>query len=222
LDVPVKVKICGVRTPAIIEAAAEEGADYIGFVLFDRSRRHVELEEARVLAAIARGKVRSVTVLVDPDDELIAGIAERVNPDLLQLHGNETPDRVAAIRSMAGLPVMKAIPVAVAADVTRASDYHGIADHILFDAKAAADVPLTGGNGVPFDWRALEGITMPFALSGGLDADNVAEAIRVTGASFVDVSSGVERAPGEKDESLVRRFIRAAKASGPQARAKAS
>jgi phosphoribosylanthranilate isomerase len=197
--VPVKVKICGVRTPAIVETAAEEGADFVGFVLFPKSPRYIEPEEARVLAAIAKGKVGTVAVLVDPDDALIDEVVERVRPNLLQLHGDETPERVAAIKGRAGLPVMKAIAVAEAGDVADAGKYAASADFILFDAKASPD-----------------------ALLGGLTPDTVGEAIRLTGASLVDVSSGVERAPGEKDAQLVRRFIRAAKGASPQSRAKAS
>jgi phosphoribosylanthranilate isomerase len=220
--VAVKVKICGVRTPAIIDIAANEGADFIGLVFFPKSPRFVELEEARVLAAIARGKIGSVAVMVDPDDELVDGVAERVRPDLLQLHGKEMPERVAAIRKRAGSPVMKAISVSEPGDTHEAASYAGIADYILFDAKASPDAALPGGNGVPFNWRALAGLKPPFALSGGLTPDNVGEAISLTGASLVDVSSGVERARGEKDADLVRSFIRAAKADVPQARAKAS
>lgn len=219
---PVKVKICGVRTPTIVETAAGEGADFIGLVLFPKSPRHVELEEARVLAAIARGKIGTVAVLVDPDDALIDAAVERVRPDLLQLHGSETPERVAAIKARTGLKVMKAISVAESADVAESSAYAASADYILFDTKAGAGATLPGGNGVPFDWLALKGLTAPFALSGGLTPDSVGEAIKVTGASLVDVSSGVERAPGEKDAELVRRFIRAAKSAAPQTRAKAS
>ncbi len=219
---PVKVKICGVRTPAIVETASEAGADFIGLVLFAKSPRHVELEEARVLAAVARGKIGTVAVLVDPDDALVDGVVERVRPDFLQLHGSETPERVTAIRTRAGLPVMKAIAVAEACDVADAGKYAASADFILFDAKASPDALLPGGNGVPFNWDALKGIKPPFALSGGLTPDTVGEAIRLTGASLVDVSSGVERAPGEKDAELVRRFVRAAKGAAPQARTKAS
>ena len=219
---PVKVKICGVRTPAIVETASEAGADFIGLVLFAKSPRHVELEEARVLAAVARGKIGTVAVLVDPDDALVDGVVERVRPDFLQLHGSETPERVTAIRTRAGLPVMKAIAVAEACDVADAGKYAASADFILFDAKASPDALLPGGNGVPFNWDALKGIKPPFALSGGLTPDTVGEAIRLTGASLVDVSSGVERAPGEKDAELVRRFIRAAKGGSPQSRGKAS
>jgi phosphoribosylanthranilate isomerase len=219
--VPVKVKICGVRTPAIVNTAAEAGADYVGLVLLPGSPRYVEVEEARVLAAIGKGKVGTVAVLVDADDALIDKVVERVRPDLLQLHGSETPDRVAAIRARAGLPVMKAVAIESAADVTEARAYAASADHILFDAKASPGAALPGGNGVAFDWLTLKGFAAPFALSGGLTPDTVGEAIRMTGAALVDVSSGVERAPGEKDAELVRRFIRAAKSASP-AQAKAS
>jgi phosphoribosylanthranilate isomerase len=220
--VAVKVKICGVRTPAIVNAAAEEGADYVGLVLFAKSPRHVEIEEARALAAIAKGKIGTVAVLVDPDDTLLDEVVERVRPDLLQLHGSETPERVAAIKARTSLPVMKAVPVAEQSDAAEARRYARFADAILFDAKAKPGATLPGGNGVAFDWLALKGLAAPFALSGGLTPDNIGEAIRVTGAALVDVSSGVERAPGEKDVELVRRFIRAAKSAEPQARAKAS
>ena len=218
----VKVKICGVRTPAVIEAAAEAGADFVGLVLFPKSPRHVEVEAARVLAAIAKGRLGTVAVLVDPDDALIDEVVERVRPDLLQLHGTETPERVAVIKARSGLPVMKAIAVAEAGDVAKADAYAGSADYVLFDAKAPAGAMLPGGNGVVFDWRALATARAPFALSGGLTPDSVGEAILLTGAALVDVSSGVEREPGEKDLALVRRFIQAAKAAAPQARAKAS
>ena len=218
----VKVKICGVRSPAVIEAAAAAGADFVGLVMFPMSPRHVEVEAARVLAAIAKGKLGTVAVLVDPDDALIDAVVERVRPDLLQLHGTETPERVAEIKARSGLPVMKAIAVAEAGDVAKADDYMGFADYVLFDSKAPAGATLPGGNGVAFDWRALTTAKVPFALSGGLTPDTVGEAIMLTGAALVDVSSGVEREPGEKDLTLVRRFIQAAKAAAPQARAKAS
>lgn len=218
----VKVKICGVRTPAIVEEAADAGADFVGLVLFAKSPRHIELEEARVLAAVARGRIGTVAVMVDPEDDLVDGVLEKVRPDFLQLHGSETPQRVAAIKARTGLPVMKAIPVADAADVADAGAYAASADYILFDAKPTQDARLPGGNGLPFDWQVLTGLAPPFALSGGLTPDNVGAAIRLTGASLVDVSSGVERAPGEKDARLVRSFIEAAKAAVPQRRAKAS
>ena len=219
---PVKVKICGVRTPAIVETAAEEGADYVGLVFYERSPRYLTLAEASALAQAASGRIATVAVLVDPDDALIDRVVDQVRPDLLQLHGSETPERVAAIRARTRLPVMKALAVAEAADVAAAGAYAASADQILFDAKAAPGAALPGGNGVAFDWLALKGLTAPFALSGGLTPDTVGAAIKLTGATLVDVSSGVERAPGEKDAELVRRFIRAAKSAAPQTRAKAS
>lgn len=219
---PAKVKICGVRTPAIIETAAEAGADYVGLVFFARSPRSLTPELARTLASTARGKIGTVAVLVDPDDALIDSVVEAVRPDLLQLHGGESPERVAAIKLRTGLPVMKAVAIATASDVASARAYAAIADRILFDAKADASAPLPGGNGVVFDWRALKGFGAPFALSGGLTPETVATAIGMTGADLVDVSSGVERAPGEKDAELVRRFIRAAKGAVSQPKARAS
>lgn len=219
---PVKVKICGVRTPAIVETAAEEGADYVGLVFYERSPRYLTLAEASALAQAASGRIATVAVLVDPDDALIDRVVDQVRPDLLQLHGSETPERVATIRARTRLPVMKALVVAEAADVAAAGAYAASADQILFDAKAAPGATLPGGNGVAFDWLALKGLTAPFALSGGLTPDTVGAAIKLTGATLVDVSSGVERAPGEKDAELVRRFIRAAKSAAPQTRAKAS
>jgi phosphoribosylanthranilate isomerase len=220
--VAVKVKICGVRTPAIIDTAAQAGADFVGLVFVPKSPRYVAPEDAGALAEAARGRIGTVAVLVDPDDALIDRVVAAVHPDLLQLHGNETPERLAAIRARTGLPVMKAISVAEAGDTQKAAAYARIADYILFDAKAAPEAMLPGGNGVPFNWKALTGLNPPFALSGGLTPGNVVEAITLTGASLVDVSSGVERAAGEKDANLVRNFIQAAKAALPQARAKAS
>jgi phosphoribosylanthranilate isomerase len=222
LKVPVKVKICGVRTPSIVETAADAGADYVGLVFFEKSPRHLTTAEARVLAKIAKGRIGTVAVLVDPSDALIDEVAGTVAPDLLQLHGGESPERVAAIKARSNLPVMKAIAIAASSDVAAAGAYAAIADGILFDAKADAAAELPGGNGVAFDWRALHGFGAPFALSGGLTLDTVATAIAMTGAALVDVSSGVERAPGEKDPDLVKRFIRAAKSVGQQPKAKAS
>ncbi len=218
----VKVKICGVRTPAIIETAAAEGADYVGLVLFERSPRHVEVEEARVLAAVARGKIGTVAVLVDPDDALVDAIAQRVRPDLIQLHGSETPERVATIKARTGLPIMKAIPVAEAADVEQAKAYASVADIILFDAKAAPDATRPGGFGERFDWTLIRAAKAPFALSGGLTPETVGEAVSLTAASLVDVSSGVEGEAGAKDARLVRSFIQTAKAAASAPRAKAS
>jgi phosphoribosylanthranilate isomerase len=222
--VSIKVKICGVRTPAIVEAAAEAGADYVGLVFFPRSPRHLKPKDARMLAEAAAGRIATVAVLVDPDDALIDLVLGAVSPDLLQLHGNETPERVTAIKTRARLPIIKAIAVARADDAAYADRFSASADIILFDAKPAPAAVLPGGNGVAFDWRALCGLDpgRPFALSGGLTAETVGDAVAMTGASMVDVSSGVEREPGEKDADLVRGFIHAAKSIFPQRKAKAS
>jgi phosphoribosylanthranilate isomerase len=222
--VSVKVKICGVRTPAILDVAAEAGADYIGLIFFPKSPRHIEPEAALALVRRAGGKVKTVAVLVDPDDAAVDRVANEVGPDFLQLHGSETPERAAAIKARSGLPIIKAISVEARSDAAKASAYRGIAELILFDAKADPAALLPGGNGVAFDWTALSGpsIERPFALSGGLTAANVGEALAITHASVVDVSSGVERAPGDKDAGLVRDFISAAKSAGLDLKAKAS
>jgi phosphoribosylanthranilate isomerase len=222
--VPVKVKICGVRTPAIVDVAVEAGADYVGLVFFPRSLRHIEPDAARPLADHAFGRIETVAVLVDPDDALLDCILTTVRPSLLQLHGNEAPDRVAAIRARSGLRTIKAIGVAAFGDVAKVAPYRGIADLILFDAKAPATSDVPGGHGLVFEWHLLGGLSAerPFALSGGLDPDNVWEALATTGASMVDVSSGVEVAPGVKDADLVRRFVQAAKAPSPLKKAKVS
>lgn len=219
--VTVKVKICGVRTPAILEAAASAGADFIGLVFFAKSPRNLTVDEASTLAKAACRRIGTVAVLVDPDDALIDQVVGTVRPGLLQLHGAETPERVAAIKARVGLPVMKAVSVAGPADIAVAEAYAGIADEILYDARALPDATLPGGNGIPFDWRALAAAHPPFAVSGGLNPGNVGEAIRLTGPAMVDVSSGVETAPGVKDERLIEGFIQAARLAAQQ-QAKAS
>jgi phosphoribosylanthranilate isomerase len=210
---PTKVKICGLKTEAALEAALAGGADFVGFVFFPPSPRNVTLAVAKALAARARGRAKIVALMVDPDDALIAEVVASAAPDLIQLHGCETPARVAEIRARWGIPVMKAVPVETADDARVARQFSPAADLILFDARAPADSARPGGNGAPFDWRTLLGVTegIPFVLSGGLTPDNVAEAIRLTGATAVDVSTGVESRPGEKDPELIRRFLRAAK-----------
>ena len=220
---PVKVKICGVRTREIVDTAVDAGADYIGLVFFPRSPRHLALEAAQPLAQAALGRIETVAVTVDPDDAFIDRLVTTVHPNLLQLHGSETPDRVASIRARFGLPIIKAIGVASADDAAKAAEYRGIADLILFDAKAPEGSDLPGGQGRSFDWSVLSRLSAerPFALSGGLDPDNVWEALAITGASMVDVSSGVELA-NEKDGYLVRRFIQSAKAPRPEPKARAS
>lgn len=210
----VKVKICGVRTPAILDAAVSARADYVGLVLFPKSPRNLSLDQAAGLAEAARGRVPTVAVMVDPDDDLISAVAERVRPDALQLHGTEAPDRVADLKARTGLPAIKAIPVGEAADVDLADTYE-VADHILFDAKAAPGEVLPGGNGIVFEWSVLTRARTPFVLSGGLHPGNVAEAVRQTGAAMVDVSSGVETAPGVKDAALISQFIAAARGAVP-------
>ncbi len=208
-----KVKICGLKTEAALEAALAAGADYVGLVFFPPSPRNVTPATAKALAAKARGRAKIVALMVDPDDALIDTVLASADPDLLQLHGDETPERLREIHNRWGKPVMKAIKVETAADARTAADYRGAADLVLFDACPPADSTRPGGNGAPFDWRTLLGIEhrMPYVLSGGLTPDNVAEAIRITGAAVVDVSSGVESRPGEKDPELIRRFLRAAK-----------
>jgi phosphoribosylanthranilate isomerase len=220
---PVKVKICGVRTPAIVEAAADAGADYAGVVFFPKSPRNVTLPEAALVTKAAAGRIAMVAVLVDPDDELLEDVMAIAGPDLLQLHGSESPERLAAIKARFGVPIIKAIQVASAEDVAAAEPYWDLADIMLLDAKPAP-AALPGGNGVPFDWNALTGLEQrrPFALSGGLTPENVGEAIRLTGAVMVDVSSGVEQAPGEKNTRLMRKFIQAAKSAGIEPEAVAS
>lgn len=218
---PTRVKICGLRTEAALEAALEAGADFVGFVLYPKSPRNVNVAEAAALVrhARTRGPARTVTLLVDPDDTLVDRVATEIQPDLIQLHGHETLARVEAIRSRSGLPVLKAVAVGAASDVAHAFGYLAPgrgADILMFDAKPPADpAALPGGNGLAFDWHILEGARAraPFALAGGLTPENVAAAIELTGAAIVDVSSGVESRPGEKDPELIRRFLQAAKAA---------
>jgi phosphoribosylanthranilate isomerase len=211
----IEVKICGLRDEAALDAALAAGADYVGFVFFARSPRNILPQAARALADKARGKAKVVALFVDPDDALLAEVVDAVAPDFVQLHGSETPARVAEIAQRFGRPVMKAVAVTGAEDVQAALAYVGSADRILFDAKAPQQDAgaLPGGNGVAFDWKALAGLEgrIDYMLAGGLDPGNVAEAIRCTGARAVDVSSGVESRPGEKDPDLIRRFIHAAK-----------
>lgn len=211
---PVAVKICGLRTEEAIEAALEAGAAYVGLVFYPRSPRHVDLPTAARLANLARGRAKIVALTVDADDSAFEGIISSVAPDMLQLHGAESVERVRAVRAKFGLLVLKAITIATAVDVESAQGYRTAADLILFDAKPPRGLPnaLPGGNGAAFDWRLLDGVKdrFPFMLSGGLTPETVVEAVRITGAKAVDVSSGVEIRPGEKDPALIRRFLRAA------------
>ena len=215
MTTPTKVKICGLKTEAALQAALASGADYVGLVFFPPSPRNVSAATAKALAAKARGRAKIVALMVDPDDALIQSVIASADPDLLQLHGDESPERVSEIRRRWGKPVMKAIKVETAADAQAALGYRGVADLILFDARAPEDSTRPGGNGEPFDWRALLGVKdqVSYMLSGGLTPDNVTDAIRVTGANIVDVSSGVELRPGEKAPELIGRFLQAAKAA---------
>lgn len=187
----------------------------VGFVFFEASPRHVSLGAARELGKIATGRALKVALTVDADASTYANIVETLRPDMLQLHGSESISRVRDIKQTFGIPVMRAIPVATAGDLDVLPGYATVADRILFDARAPKDSTRPGGLGVPFDWNLLKDIDLkiPFMVSGGLTAANVAEAIRLTRAGGVDVSSGVESAPGVKDAEMIRAFIRAARAA---------
>ena len=209
-----RVKICGVSTVDVLEAAVSEGASDVGLVFFPRSPRNVSAEEAAALSAAAPAEITVVGLFVDPPDETLESVLSVARLDLLQLHGSESPERVAEIRRRTGKPAMKAIKVAGPDDIEAARRYDGIADRLLFDAKAPSTEGryMPGGNALTFDWRMLAGLAWPcpWMLSGGLTPETVAEAIRTSGAPGVDVSSGVESAPGVKDTSLIAAFIRAA------------
>ena len=207
-----RVKICGLRTADDVAAAVAAGAAYVGFVFFPKSPRNVTIAEARALAAEVPAGVAKVALVVDADDALLDDITSQVAIDVLQLHGSESPERVAEVRARYGLPVMKAVGVADEADLEALTTYGRVADQILVDAKPPKDADLPGGNGLAFDWRLIAGRRwpVPWMLAGGLDAGNVAEAIRLTGARQVDVSSGVEAAPGIKDAAKIAAFCRAA------------
>lgn len=215
MGVATKVKICGLRTAETLQAALSAGAEFVGLVFFPPSPRDVSLEVGARLAALARGRAKVVALLVDADDALISDVVTLVRPDFLQLHGDEGPARVAEVKARWGVPVIKAIKVATAADVRGALEFAGVADLILFDAKPPSDASRPGGHGAVFDWSLLDLVKDrlgPFMLSGGLDPANVAQAIAATGAAAVDVSSGVEVRRGEKDPDLIRHFLQAAKA----------
>jgi phosphoribosylanthranilate isomerase len=207
------VKICGLKTPEALDAALDGGADLVGFVFFPPSPRHLGLLEAARLSARAVGRARTVALSVNAEDTTLDAIVETVRPDMLQLHGTEPPERVAALKERFALPVMKAIPVETAADLAAVPAYAAVADWLIFDARAPRAATRPGGLGKPFDWHLLQDVALarPYMLSGGLDADNVGEALRITTAPAVDVSSGVERAPGEKDPEKILAFIRAAR-----------
>jgi phosphoribosylanthranilate isomerase len=207
------IKICGLSTPETLDVALDAGADFVGFVFFPPSPRHLDFAAARALGERVRGRAHKVALSVDADDAWHSASIEALRPDLLQLHGNESPARMAAVKRTFGLPVMKAIAVEGPSDLAAIAQYAGTADRLLFDARAPRAATRPGGLGKSFDWRLLENLDpgLPFMLSGGLDAVNVAEALRITHAGSVDVSSGVESAPGVKDPDKIRAFIRAAR-----------
>ncbi|PZQ84740.1 MAG: phosphoribosylanthranilate isomerase [Ancylobacter novellus] len=216
-----EIKICGLSTAETLEAALGAGADMVGMVFFPASPRHVDLATARALAAKVHGRAKIVALTVDADDAALADIIAAIRPGLLQLHGKESPERVAAIRARFGLPVMKAIGIATSADLAAVPAYAAVADALLLDAKPPKGAALPGGNGVAFDWDILAGLeaTRPLMLSGGLDPSNVGEAVRRIQPAGVDVSSGVESAPGLKDPARIAAFVRAAReADVPTAR----
>ena len=209
------VKICGLSTPETLDTALEAGADMVGFMFFPASPRNVSLHAACELGGRVKGRGQKVAVTVDADDATLTNIVDMLQPDLLQLHGQETPARVGAIRQRFGVPVMKVLAIETRADLGAIALYAKIADRLMFDARAPREATRPGGLGKPFNWHLLDGLdpSIPFMLAAGLDAGNVAEALRVTRAPGVDVSSGVESAPGVKDPEKIRAFIRAARAS---------
>jgi phosphoribosylanthranilate isomerase len=214
------VKICGIKDPDALDAALEAGADLVGFVFFPPSPRHLSLDVAQSLAQRVNGRAGKVALTVDGDDSLFEAIVENLRPDVLQLHGRESPARVAELGRF-GLPVMKAIPIEHRDDLEAIPRYAAVADRLLFDARAPRDATRPGGLGRPFDWRLLQrlDLAVPFMLSGGLDPSNIAEALAITRAGGVDVSSGVERAPGEKDPDKIRAFVHAARAASERLKA---
>ena len=209
------VKICGLSTPETLETALDAGADMVGFVFFPPSPRHLSLEAGRDLGLQVKQRALKVALTVDADDATLDNIMDALSPDILQLHGKESVARLRDIKQKYGRPVMKAVPVATSADLAVLPGYAAVADRILFDARAPKDATRPGGLGAPFDWHLLENLDLklPYMVSGGLHADNVAEALRVTRAGGVDVSSGVESAAGVKDPEMIKAFIRACRAT---------
>jgi len=208
----IRIKMCGLRTVDDIVAAADAGAAYIGFVFFEKSPRNVTIQEAAMLAVEVPMGIVKVALVVNPTDAFLDNMLASVPIDMVQLHGAETPERVAEVRARTGLPVMKAIGVAGPEDLFKIDDYSAVADQLLIDAKPASGGDLPGGNGLTFDWRLLADRkywTKPWMLAGGLTPDNVADAVRLTGATQVDLSSALERAPGVKDAGKIAAFGRA-------------
>jgi phosphoribosylanthranilate isomerase len=211
---PLIIKICGIKTPEILETVIAAGADMVGFMHFSRSPRHVSIEEIATLISEARGRIQTCVVLVNPDNSCVAEVAA-LGPDWIQLHGPETPHRVEAIRAEAGVEIIKALPIGSAEDVAHIAAFAEVADSILLDAKPPKGADRPGGLGETFDWALLKALdpSIPFMLSGGLTPQTVADAIRIVRPFAVDVSSGVESAPGVKDKRLIEAFIRNARAA---------
>lgn len=207
------IKICGLSTPETLEAALDAGADMVGFVFFAPSPRNLSLDDAMALGAQAQGRAIKVALSVDAADAFLDAAVEAARPDMLQLHGKESPQRVLDLKRRFGLPVMKAIHVSGPEDLAAVADYEQAADRLIFDARPPKGAILPGGNGAAFDWAILDHVEtrLPWMLSGGINPANVAEAIRATRAPGVDVSSGVERSPGVKDAGLIADFIRRAR-----------
>lgn len=209
------IKICGLKTDEAMAAALAGGASHVGFIFFAKSPRYIEPAQAGRLRQAAIGKAKAVAVTVDADDAFLDDIVEKMHPDMLQLHGAETPERVAEVKARYGLPVVKVFSVSEAADLERMKPFVGIADRFMFDAKPPKGSQLPGGNGVAFDWRILAGLDagLDYMLSGGLNAANIGDALRSANPPAIDISSGVESAPGVKDPALIEQFFRAVRAA---------
>jgi phosphoribosylanthranilate isomerase len=209
------IKICGLKTDTAMAAALAGGASHVGFIFFAKSPRFIEPSEAGRLREAATGKASAVAVTVDAGDAFLDGIVEKMRPDMLQLHGSETAARVAEVKARYGLPVIKALSISEAADLGRIAPFTGIADRFLFDAKPPKGSELPGGNGVSFDWHILAGLDagVDYMLSGGLNAANIGDALRLANPPGIDISSGVESAPGVKDPALIEQFFRAVRAA---------
>ncbi len=213
MTLDIRVKLCGLTALSDIDVAVAAGAAYVGFVFFPKSPRHLDVARAAAMSAAVPAGICKVGLIVDADDAMLDMVISAVPLDMLQLHGSETPDRVCAIKARYGLPVMKAVGVATSSDLVALDTYCQVADQVLVDAKPPKDAQLPGGNGLAFDWQLIASRRwpVPWMLAGGLTPDNVAEAMRLTGARQVDVSSGIESAPGVKDPDLMRAFVAAAK-----------
>lgn len=213
-----KIKICGLRTPDTLQAAVDTGADYLGFVFYEPSPRNISFRLAGELRLLVPAGQRKVALIVNAEDQVIDKIQRVLEPDIFQAHGSESPERIREIRERFGKPVWKAVAVADSNDIAAHKDFEGAADLVLFDAKPPGSMKdaLPGGNAISFDWSLLAqaSIDMPWGLAGGLHPENVSEAIRISAASLVDTSSGVEHAPGIKDEALIAAFIKAARSDG--------